>query len=104
MKIVKLLWFLLWRMAWRMVVCLAALREVYSWVVGMFAPPLAWIGFAIIFPIFGAIAGLGLGVLEGVVLWVVTVLVHRRGIPGDSVWYRRVAELVCVVACIFAVA
>ena len=33
----------------------------------------------------------------------VTVLVHHIGIPGDSVWYRRAAELVCVVACILAV-
>ena len=104
MKIVKLLWFLLWGMAMRMVVFLAVLGEVYSWVVGAFAPPLTWIGFAISFPIFGAIGRLGLGVLEGVVLWVVTVLHHRRGIPADSVWYRRVAELVCVVVCIVALA
>ena len=104
MNIVKLLWFLLWRMALRMVVLLAALGEVYSWVAGAFAPPLAWIGLAIMFPIIGAVGGLGLGVLEGVVLWVVTVLVHRRGIPGDSVWYRRAAELACVVACILVVA
>ena len=40
MKIVKLLWFLLWGMAMRMVVFLAVLGEVYSWVVGAFAPPL----------------------------------------------------------------
>ncbi len=104
MNIVKLLWFLLWGMAMRMVVLLAVLGEVYSWVLGAFAPPLAWIGFAIIFPIFGATGGLGLGVLESVVLWVVTVLHHRRGIPGDSVWYRRIAELVCVVVSLVALA
>jgi hypothetical protein len=91
-------------MALRMVVLLAVLGEVFSWIVGAFAIPYAWIGFAIIFPIFGAIAGLGQGVLEGVVLWVVTVLVHRRGIPGDSVWYRRIAELVCVVVSLVALA
>jgi hypothetical protein len=100
----KTFWFLLWGMAMRMVVLLAVLGEVYSWVVGAFAPPLAWIGLAIMFPIFGAIAGLGLGMLEGVVLWVVSVLVHHMGIAGDSVWYRRAAELTCVVACILAVA
>jgi len=36
----KTFWFLLWRMALRMVVLLAVLGEVYSWVVGAFAPPL----------------------------------------------------------------
>ncbi len=90
-------------MALRMVVLLAVLGEVYSWVVGAFAPPFAWIGFAIMFPIFGAIAGLGLGVLEGVLLWVVTMLAHHMGISANSVWYRRAAELACVVAGILAV-
>ena len=102
-NIVKLLWFLLWRMAWRMVVCLAALGEVYSWVVGAFAFPYG-IALMVIGPIYGAIAGLGLGVLEGVLLWVVTMLVHHMGIPADSVWYRRVAELVCVVVSLVALA
>jgi len=55
-------------------------------------------------PIFGAIAGLGLGMLEGLVLGVVAVLVHRGGAPGDFMWYRRTAEVACVAACILAVA
>ncbi len=38
------------------------------------------------------------------VLGAVTVLVHRRGAPGDFMWYRRTAELACVVACMLAVA
>jgi hypothetical protein len=53
---------------------------------------------------YGTIAGLPLGVLEGLVLGVVTVLVHRGGAPGDFMWYRRAAQLACVVACILAVA
>jgi len=48
-------------------------------------------------------AGLPLGLLEGLVLGAVTVLQHRRAAPGNFVWYRRTAQLACVVACILAV-
>jgi hypothetical protein len=51
----------------------------------------------------GAIAGLPLGLLEGVVLGALTVLMHRGGAPGDSVRYRRAAQLACIVACILSV-
>jgi hypothetical protein len=53
---------------------------------------------------YGAMAGFPLGLLEGVVLGTVTVLRHRRGAPADFMWYRRSAQLACVVACILAVA
>jgi len=62
---------------------------------GIFGPPLG--------AMCGAIAGLPLGLLEGVVLGALTVLTHRGGAPGDSLRYRRAAQLACVVACILAV-
>lgn len=62
---------------------------------GIFGPPLG--------AMCGAIAGLLLGLLEGLLLGALTVLMHRRGAPGDSLRYRRAAQLVCVVACILAV-
>jgi hypothetical protein len=62
---------------------------------GIFGPPLG--------AMCGAIAGLPLGLLEGLVLGAVSVLQHRRAAPSDFVWYRRTAQLACVVACILAV-
>jgi hypothetical protein len=47
--------------------------------------------------------GLPLGLLEGLVLGVVTMLRHREGIPADSSWYQRAAQLACVAACVLAV-
>jgi hypothetical protein len=61
----------------------------------IFGPPLG--------AMYGAIAGLPLGLLEGVVLGALTVLTHRGGAPGDSLRYRRTAQLACVVACMLAV-
>jgi hypothetical protein len=63
---------------------------------GIFGPPLG--------AVCGSIAGLPLGLLEGVVLGSVTMLRHRRGVSGDSLWYRRAAELACVVTCVLALA
>jgi len=64
-------------------------------VFSLLGPPLgAW---------YGIRAGLPLGLLEGVVLGAVTVLMHRGSAPGHSLWYRRAAQLACVVACILAV-
>ena len=36
-------------------------------------------------------------------LGALTVLMHRGGAPGDSLRYRRAAQLACVVACLLAV-
>src|SRR5919112_3392404 len=94
-------WLLFWRMALRVFVLLTVLGTTYGFLVGGLFP--YGIGLMISGPIFGAIAGLGLGVLEGLVLGVVAVLVHRGGAPADFMWYRRKAELACVVACILAV-
>ena len=90
-------------MALRVFVLLTVLGTAYGLLVGGLTFPYG-IGLMISGPIFGAIAGLGLGVLEGLVLGVVAVLVHRGGAPADFMWYRRKAELACVVACILAVA
>jgi hypothetical protein len=90
-------------MALRVFVLLTVLGTTYGLLVGGLMFPYG-IGLMISGPIFGTMAGLGLGVLEGLVLGVVAVLVHRGGTPGDFMWYRRTAELACVVACILAVA
>jgi len=89
-------------MALRVFVLLTVLGTTYGVVVGGLTFPYG-IGLMMMFPIFGAIAGLGLGVLEGLVLGVVGVLVDRGGAPGELMWYRRAAELACVVACILTV-
>ena len=88
------LWFVFWRMTlWGLGLGLGA---AYGTLVGIpFGPPLG--------AMLGAMAGLPLGPLEGLVLGVVTVLRHRGVAPEDSLWYRRAAQLACVVACILAV-
>jgi hypothetical protein len=80
------------------------LGAAYGTLVGIiFFTPFVWFG-----PPLGAmystIAGLPLGVLEGVVLGVVTVLRYRGDSPDVSLRYRRAAELACVVTCVLAVA
>jgi hypothetical protein len=103
MGAIESIWFVFWRMALRVFVLLTVLGTTYGVLVGGLTFPYG-IGLMISGPIFGAIAGLGLGVLEGLVLGVVAVLVHRGGAPGDFLRYRRMAELACVVTCILAVA
>jgi hypothetical protein len=82
------------------------LGAAYGTLVGIPLYPLISI-FSLLGPPLGAwcgiIAGLPLGLLEGVVLGALTVLMHRGGAPGDFMWYRRTAQLACVVACILAV-
>jgi hypothetical protein len=96
-------WFAFWRMTLWGLGLGVGLGAAYGTLVGIpfvifviFGPPLG--------AMYGAIAGLPLGLLEGVVLGVLTVLMHRRGAPDDSLRYRRTAQLACVVACILAVA
>ncbi len=90
-------WFAFWRMALRVFVLLTVLGTAYNLLVGGLTFPYG-IGLMTSGPIFGAIAGLGLGVLEGLVLGVVAVLVHCGGAPGDFMWYRRKAQLACILA------
>lgn len=107
MSAIESFWFVFWRMAlWSLGLGLG-LGAAYGSLVGIPSFPLISI-YSLLGPPLGAwygtIAGLPLGVLEGLVLGVVTVLVHRGGAPGDFMWYRRAAQLACVVACILAVA
>jgi len=55
--------------------------------------------------LYGAIVGLSLGVLEGVVLYVFTLVLRRRGgLPDDVGRYRRTAGWACAAGCVLTFA
>jgi hypothetical protein len=101
---IETFWFVFWRMAlWGLMLGLG-LGAAYGTLAGLPFYPFGLVFGPLLGAMYGTIAGLPLGLLGGVVLGVVTVLMHRGGAPGDSLRYRRAAQLACVVACILAVA
>ena len=100
---IESLWFVVWRMAlWGLGLGLG-LGAAYGTLVGIPFVPFGLVFGPVLGAMYGTMAGLALGLLEGLVLGVLTVLQHRRAVPGDFMWYRRAAQLACVVACMLAV-
>jgi hypothetical protein len=100
---IESLWFVVWRMALWGLGLGVGLGAAYGTLVGIPFVPFGLVFGPVLGAMYGTMAGLPLGLLEGVVLGALTVLQHRGGALGNSLRYRRAAQLACVVACMLAV-
>jgi hypothetical protein len=63
----------------------------YGLFIRIFVPPMGLLFGSLLGGGYGAIAGPALGIMEGAILWSITLLFHRRIKPGDTSQYLRVA-------------
>jgi hypothetical protein len=81
MDALKLFWFFEPRMALWGLGLGAGLGAMYGLFVGVFVPPLGLLFGPLIGGAYGAIAGLALGIMEGAVLWAITLLFLAMRVP-----------------------
>ena len=103
MSTTETFWFIFWRMAFWGLGLGLGLGTAYGTLVGMPFYPFGLIFGPLLGAMCGTISGLPLGLLEGTVLGVLTLLQHRRGVLDNFLRYRRASELACVMVCILAV-
>jgi len=102
MSTTETFWFLFWRMAFWGLGLGLSLGAVYGTLVGMPFYPFGLIFGPLLGAMYATLAGLALGILESVILLVVTLLFRWRGTFKDIGRYRRTAGWACGAVCVLA--